>query len=87
MSLFVRDLVERALKTFVQTFLAALWGPGVADAVSGKGIPSLSAVQAAGLAAVGAGLSIVTNLLSKRFGDPNTGSLVLGVTELPDTAA
>jgi len=61
---FIKKLVERATKTFVQAFAAALIIP--TDY-------SKDAWKAAALAAVAAGLSAVISLVSKRFGS-NTDS-------------
>lgn len=62
---FVKDAVERMVKTFVQVFGAALATGSVVD---------LSAAHAAVLAAGSAALSALTSMLSTNFGDPGTAS-------------
>lgn len=73
MSIFVKDLAERATKTFVQTFGAALVIPAAAD------FWSFSVWKAAVLAAAAAGVSAVTSLLSRNVADPDSASVVEGV--------
>lgn len=67
MSEFVKDTVERAVKTFVQTFVGGLGAVQLTD---------LKAVQALALAAGVAALSVVSSALSKRFGNKDSASLV-----------
>lgn len=62
MNQFVKDLVERAVKTFIQVFAATLVIPAVSD------IYSVDAWKAAVVSAAAAGLSAVMSLLSKRVG-------------------
>jgi len=72
MSTFVKDLAERAAKTFVQAFAAALVIPAAAD------FWSVSVWKSAVVGAVAAGVSAVTSLLSKRFGpDAEDASVVV----------
>lgn len=75
---FSRDLIERALKSFVQAFIATfvltLVVPGdVTDIGAWK-----AAAVAAAAGAVTAGLSAVSSLLSKNRG-PDKGSASLTV--------
>lgn len=69
---FWKATAERALKTFLQTLLATLT----------VGVPVVprweSVVAAAGLAAVAAGYSVISSLLSVLAGDPASPSLVSG---------
>lgn len=67
MNVFVKDTAERAVKTFVQVFVAGLTTQSLTD---------LSAVKTLALAAAGAALSVVSSALSKRFGNKETASLV-----------
>lgn len=55
---FVRDLTERAVATYAQTFLGLLIASGVVD---------ISAVKAAAVAAIPAALSVVKSLIAERF--------------------
>lgn len=64
---FVKDTAERAVKTFVQVFVAGFTTQSLTD---------LSAVKTLALAAAGAALSVVSSALSKRFGNKETASLV-----------
>lgn len=66
MTIFTKDLLERAAKTFVQAFAAALVVPALAD------FWTVSAWKAAIIGAVSAGVSAVSSLLSKPVG-PNKG--------------
>ena len=55
---FLRDLAERAIATFVQTFLGLLIVSGVTD---------LAAVQSAAVAAIPAVLSVVKSILAEKY--------------------
>ena len=73
--MFIRDLLERALKTFVQTFIATFASTFVIPAdftVEGW----RAAAVAAGVAALAAGLSAVSSVFSRPVGTPGTASLV-----------
>lgn len=59
--MFTRDLVERVVRTFVAA-AASSW------LVTGE------FSEAAGLAAVTAGVTAVIGLIAKNFGDPDTAS-------------
>ena len=72
-SAFVNDLVERAFKTFVQVFVLQLIAAGVFTV---NGIAELALYQQALVAAGGSALSVVSSLLSKKFGDADTASIV-----------
>lgn len=63
----IRDLLERAARTFVQAFLAALFIAGpVAD---------LSTARTAAMAAFAAGISAVFSLVATMFGVRGSASL------------
>lgn len=66
---FLRELAERALKTFCQA-LAAILTAGAVDLMS---VPWASALAASGLAAL---LSVLTSVASAPFGAETTPSLV-----------
>ena len=66
---FLRELGERALKTFAQALLAVL-GAGAFDLVS---VPWKGALAAAGFAAL---LSVLSSVASAPFGAEDTPSLV-----------
>lgn len=66
---FLRDLLERALKTFCQT-LVALLGAGAVDLLS---VPWLPALSTAGFAAL---LSVLSSIGSSRLGSERDASLV-----------
>ncbi len=68
MSPFIKDLLERALKTAAQTAIALI---GVAQVVSG--VDWTAVADGTGLAVI---LSVLTSLLSYNFGDQGTASLV-----------
>jgi len=55
---FLIDLAERAVSTYVQAFLGL---------VIAAGVTSLDTIQAAAVAAIPAGLSVVKSLLAERF--------------------
>ncbi len=75
--MFTADLLERAVKTFIQSFIATF---GMAFVVPAN-VVDLSAWKAAGLAAViaavSAGISALTSVLSKPIADKDTASIVL----------
>ena len=79
MGVFGKDLLERGIRTFLQAFLAALWGPGVADAIATAPVPSLSAGQSALIAGTAAVLALVSGVITKPLGDERTASMVLDV--------
>jgi hypothetical protein len=74
--MFTADLLERAVKTFIQTFLTVLIGGLV---VPGN-IADWNGWKTAGLAALagafGAALSAAMSVLSKPAGNKNTASIV-----------
>lgn len=76
---FWLDLLERCAKTFVQVFLATLIAGGteLVDAVS-----NVSALQAAGVAGIGAVLSILFSVASAWASSSNgTASVVPSVVD------
>lgn len=66
---FARELLERAIKTFAQTLVAAL-GVGATDFVS---MPWMKGLTLAGVAAL---LSVLTSIASSRVGNEDSASLV-----------
>jgi hypothetical protein len=66
---FVLQLLERAIKTFAQTFVA-LAGASQMDWLT------LDWVQLAATAAIAAGLSVLTSIASDRFGPTDSPSIV-----------
>lgn len=66
---FLRQLVERAIKTFAQTFVA-LAGASQMDWLS------LDWVQLAATAAIAAGLSVLTSIASDKVGPIDSPSIV-----------
>jgi hypothetical protein len=67
---FLRELAERALKTFAQTLVALLTAGATTNIVS---MPWTAALLIAAGAAV---LSVLTSIASAQFGDEATPSLV-----------
>ena len=65
---FQRDVLERCLRTFLQAAIGVL-----ALELSNPDV-SLSSLQAAGAAAVAAGVSALMSWFGKTIGDPDTGS-------------
>jgi predicted YcjX-like family ATPase len=65
---FQKDVLERVVRTFIQAaigvFALELANPDV----------SLDSLQAAGAAAVAAGVSAIMALIGKTVGDPDSGS-------------
>lgn len=70
---WVKDTAERAVKTFVQVFILQLVAAGW---FSVDGIVDISTPKRAGLAALGAGLSVLSSALSKLVGNKESASLV-----------
>lgn len=80
----VQAILERAIKTFAQTLVAALVVDGVVAFGDVAWVPVLSAAGLAGL------LSVLTSMASWRTGPTDGPSLVgesLPVEDLPDRAA
>lgn len=72
MTVFVRDLIERVLATFLVTFLGALITSGWFDL---HGITDVSILGKAALAGVAAVLSLAKGLAAKYVGDSDSASL------------
>ena len=68
---FLRDLVERVISTYVQTFLGLLLASGFAV----DGVVDLSLVVKAAVAALPAALSLVKGLVARSVGDKESASL------------
>ena len=76
MSKFAKQTAERAIKTFLQVFLATYLA-GVGPVQSLTDFVNASVADKAAVAAIGAVLSIVMSLLSRPFGDdPDSPSAV-----------
>jgi Putative lactococcus lactis phage r1t holin len=73
---YIKDLLERLAKTFVQAFLGTLIA---ANWFSVDQIRDVSTLQAAGLAGIAAVLSVVTSILSKYVNREDSASLAPGV--------
>ncbi|GAA2825477.1 holin [Kitasatospora sp. CM 4170] len=69
MNRFFRDLLERTLATYAVTLLGLLTASGV-------DLTDLGALQAAVIAAIPAGLSVVKGVLATLVGDPNSAALL-----------
>lgn len=76
--MFTADLLERAVKTFVQTFVAVF----LAALVVPASVVNWSDWKATGIAAATAGLtaalSALTSIISKPVGNTDSASLVKG---------
>lgn len=68
------DIAERMVRTFIQATGAAL-----ATGAAGLEVTSLSSWQALAVGGVSAGLSAVMGLITARFGDRSTASMVRAV--------
>lgn len=68
MSYFLKDLIERAVKTFAQTLLASLTIATTLSDVDWK-----TALSTSLLAAI---ISILTSIVSAKFGDKETASII-----------
>jgi len=66
---FWKDLLERVIATYLQSFV------GLLLATSG-GLVSFGAVRAAAVSAIPATLAVIKAIVASRVGDPNTGSIV-----------
>lgn len=77
---FFKDLAERCAKTFVQVFLATMVASGT-DLINA--FSDVSALQAAGLAGLGAVASILFSVVSAWASSANgTASLVADVVDV-----
>ena len=68
MNYFIKDLIERAIKTFCQTLLASL-----AVATTLSDVDWKQAISASLLAAL---ISILTSVASEKIGDKGNASLI-----------
>lgn len=71
MKRYLRDIVERAAKTYVQVLIGLV----LAENVFADGTVDLSVLQTAAVAAIPAALSVVSSALSQFRGDPDSASL------------
>lgn len=76
---FLRDLLERAVKTFVQGFIGVL----LLSNLGTTGVDALSVLQTAGLAGIMAALSVVSSALSAAVGNTNSASVVVSTPPPP----
>lgn len=74
-SVFIRDLVERTLATYVEVFLGLV----IVSAFS-NGVVDVSALQAAAVSALPAALAVVKGFAAQYRGDPDSASLSKDVT-------
>ncbi len=74
--MFVKDLFERVIMTFLQAFLGALIAGGVFDVT---GVREVSAYEAAALAGVAAVLALIKGLVAKWVSNRQSASLAPGV--------
>lgn len=84
--MFTADLLERAVKTALQSFLAAFSVAMLATLAHGLEWSVAwwqAAAGAAFLAGITAATSAITSLLSKPVGDKTSASLVTGLQEVP----
>lgn len=71
----VKDVAERAVRTFVQTFLA-MYAPVVLGAGSLGGLLDVSTADKAATAGIAAVFAIVVGLVGTKVGTPDNGSVV-----------
>jgi hypothetical protein len=76
MSLFVKALIERAIRAGVAAFAGS-----VALALTNPNL-DMTAARAALVAAVGAGVSAIITTVSQAFGQPNSGSFLPAAPDL-----
>lgn len=69
MGIFLKDLIERTVATYVQVFL------GLIIATS-TDMVDINTLKVAAISALPAALAVAKGLIAKRFGDPNSASLV-----------
>lgn len=67
---FLADLFERAFATYLQAFAGFLIAGGIAI--------NIATIEAAGLAAIPAALSVLKSMIATHFGDPDSASLLPG---------
>lgn len=65
--MFTKDLIERAVRTFIQAALAVV-------AANLAGVTSLDTAKGVGIAAASAGISAVMSLIAKNWGEPTDAS-------------
>lgn len=71
----VKDVAERSLRTFVQTFLA-MYAPVILGAGSLGGLLDLSTADKAATAAIAAVFSVITGVVGAKTGSSNEDASV-----------
>lgn len=66
---FTKDLVERAIRTFLQAALAVL-------AADITGLTDIDTAKAIGVAAISAGISAVMSLIARNIGPADSASVI-----------
>ena len=74
--MFTKDLLERAVRTFIQAALAVL----ASDLL---GLTNVDTAKTLGVAAISAGLSAVMSLLAANVGPKGSASVVVPDTAVP----
>jgi hypothetical protein len=87
---YIKDLVERAAKTFAQTWVAvSLAAAGLADTAFEQPnealFDALFSASTLKIAAVGAVLSVLTSFASKPVGPDNSSASLVVATDDPKT--
>lgn len=79
MSHYVRDLLERALATFIQAFLTVFAGSAFMATALSDGVLDVGLLKRAAVSAVAAGgvaiVAVGKGIAARRVGDPNTAAL------------
>jgi hypothetical protein len=75
MTIFSKQVIERAVKTFAQVFLATYLA-GIGSVTGLSGFFDASVADKAAVAGIGALLSVVMSFLSRPLGDNDSPSAV-----------
>jgi hypothetical protein len=78
---YVRDLIERVVFTFLETFGAQLVASGFFTI---EGVTDLAILEKAAIAGIASVLAVLKGLVARSVGSPNTAALLPAGAETPD---
>jgi Putative lactococcus lactis phage r1t holin len=78
---YVRDIIERILKTWAEAFLMFMTASGPLNV---EAVTDIDLLTKAGLSGVAAVFALLLGLVGKKIGSPNTAAWLPAKAETPD---